>query len=661
MTDIAKLITKDTVCRLCFGICNDLREIYDGKSKYSEIISKFLYLQLIKNDGLSNKICWSCADFLDMIQKFYTKIINTQKHHLSTKFEQYQLEPVFIVKNFDSSDKSDEVQIPCQVQHGEIIEVVSPENDECAKIQIHTKSKKLEEKSDNAQFISKRTRSSLNNAPVKEKPTRTYNRKCKKETVLQAEKCAASDVEPDPFENDFDDSEDEYEPPPLHHKRKRKSMHDDNVQKPDQNSQSQKNPVPGSKPSEEYSIIAVDEPNLSATNETFSEEWPSAESYEKFPNKLIDNGCLLIRGKELNDLVSKFFKLQCELCKENTRFNDIRDMYQHYKQHKSPGFVRCCGTKIERYRCAVFHMARHLQPEAFKCKICNYIVTRPKFLETHLKTHLPEEEKPFVCPECPKRFCWKAAYQVHLETHKSNDERKTYMCSSCPKVYDTPGGLSTHKKLVHNKHKESDEKHVCHVCAKKFATKTGLNEHMNTIHQREKTTIQCKECGKWLMNKRCLKTHMLLHSNIDHKCPDCDYTTKKHFLLAKHNITHHSTEKPFECDKCQKKFKLKRALTVHMQQSHADTNKSYKCNFCEKTFGSSTNFYTHRKNFHPNELAELRLKTEEEKRLKRIEAGLEEEESTPNLKGDESDEMLDVNIEDDGQMVIIHFDQNKKK
>lgn len=63
--------------------------------------------------------------------------------------------------------------------------------------------------------------------------------------------------------------------------------------------------------------------------------------------------------------------------------------------------------------------------------------------------------------------------------------------------YDTPGGLSTHKKQIHGKFKIASS-NVCHVCAKNFATRTGLNEHMATIHvPREKDQLQCNECGKW--------------------------------------------------------------------------------------------------------------------------------------------------------------------
>lgn len=39
------------------------------------------------------------------------------------------------------------------------------------------------------------------------------------------------------------------------------------------------------------------------------------------------------------------------------------------------------------------------------------------------------------------------------------------------------------------------------------------------------------------MNKRCLKSHMVLHSDIVHKCNKCDYSTKKNVLLKRHLLT----------------------------------------------------------------------------------------------------------------------------
>lgn len=188
--------------------------------------------------------------------------------------------------------------------------------------------------------------------------------------------------------------------------------------------------------------------------------------------------------------------------------------------------------------------------------------------------------------------------------------------------YDTPSGLCTHKKLAHSGTKRPDSV-ICHICAKSYATQTGLQEHMATIHQpREKSQIRCNECGKWLMNTRCYKTHMLLHSDIELQCDQCNYKTKKKELLNRHRITKHSTEKPFECHLCGRAFKVKRALTIHIAQ-HNSTS-IFKCTFCDREFNSSTNYYSHRKHSHPDELAQLKQREEEERRQRRINAGIEQ-------------------------------------
>jgi len=48
----------------------------------------------------------------------------------------------------------------------------------------------------------------------------------------------------------------------------------------------------------------------------------------------------------------------------------------------------------------------------------------------------------------------------------------------------------------------------------------------------------------------------------------------------------------------------------HMVQ-HTGVRK-FACQFCSRTFASSGNYYSHRKRMHPIELAEHKLKQEEE-------------------------------------------------
>lgn len=91
-------------------------------------------------------------------------------------------------------------------------------------------------------------------------------------------------------------------------------------------------------------------------------------------------------------------------------------------------------------------------------------------------------------------------------------------------------------------------------------------------------------------------------------------------------MTKHNDEKTFKCTEngCDKSFKVKRALSIHLQQHHSGKNSARKCEFCGREFASSTNYYTHRKNQHKRELQEAKEKKIEEEKLRRIKAGLED-------------------------------------
>lgn len=140
-----------------------------------------------------------------------------------------------------------------------------------------------------------------------------------------------------------------------------------------------------------------------------------------------------------------------------------------------------------------------------------------------------------------------------------------------------------------------------------------------------KLQLKCPKCDKWLKNQRCLKSHLLLHNEAELRCELCSYATKKEHLLKNHVITRHSQDRPWACDQCDKTFKVKRALTIHKVQNHTEGARTGRtCEFCNKSFGSSTNYYTHRKNLHAEELKRTLAEKDEQKKRERIEIGLEQ-------------------------------------
>lgn len=105
---------------------------------------------------------------------------------------------------------------------------------------------------------------------------------------------------------------------------------------------------------------------------------------------------------------------------------------------------------------------------------------------------------------------------------------------------------------------------------------------------------------------------MVQHSTIRFSCTQCNYSALNRQCLRNHMKVQHTDLKPFTCDVCPKAFKLKNTLLNHMVQ-HTGVRK-YSCPFCNRTFASSGNYYTHRKRMHPQELAALKQKREEEER-----------------------------------------------
>lgn len=141
------------------------------------------------------------------------------------------------------------------------------------------------------------------------------------------------------------------------------------------------------------------------------------------------------KGHDLLNMISKFYRLECDqwyvgisnlififwkkiqtkdflkivlnICSEGQErpmFECLSDLCQHYVDvHQIKGYVVCCGLKLIKPRAMALHMARHLQPDAFKCPECNKMLTCPKILQHHMQNHLPESQRPLACPQCPRR------------------------------------------------------------------------------------------------------------------------------------------------------------------------------------------------------------------------------------------------------------------
>ena len=123
-----------------------------------------------------------------------------------------------------------------------------------------------------------------------------------------------------------------------------------------------------------------------------------------------------------------------------------------------------------------------------------------------------------------------------------------------------------------------------------YETKSGINTLQN----------QCELCGKILSNKKNLKKHLKLHSNIrNYICKICNKSYKRSDHLRRHMISHDPEPNYYECEFCLKRFNLNYHLTSHIQNVHEQTKlKVYKCPDCDLYFQKKSKLFLHQENYH---------------------------------------------------------------
>ncbi|XP_069506438.1 zinc finger protein 84-like isoform X1 [Ambystoma mexicanum] len=254
----------------------------------------------------------------------------------------------------------------------------------------------------------------------------------------------------------------------------------------------------------------------------------------------------------------------------------------------------------------------------YACAHCEKVFTMKAHLVNHQKRHLLEES--FQCPHCEKTFRLKGSLRVHIGRHHAstakNSERKARIlqrtniqkplqCTHCEKSFRLKAHLASHQR----RHKR-EKAFPCSECQNVFNQKTDLMLHIRSSH----VTGANAEC----------KGGMIANTTLDHEkpyhCTQCD----KRFRLKDQFEGHqraHSGEKPYECIHCRMRFCQKGGLYIHIKRHHgvrkaqelktdvlqtdsshntADTvtpmnAKPFQCNQCEKSFKLRAHLGSHKK------------------------------------------------------------------
>uniref|UniRef100_A0A1I8Q076 C2H2-type domain-containing protein n=1 Tax=Stomoxys calcitrans TaxID=35570 RepID=A0A1I8Q076_STOCA len=301
-----------------------------------------------------------------------------------------------------------------------------------------------------------------------------------------------------------------------------------------------------------------------------------------------------------DDFLKKHFEMICHICQQ--KFEEFRLLCNHYDtEHNQQGYALCCERKFFERQTLVDHIHYHLNPEYFKCKVCNKSWKSRLALSNHFKIH---KEKKYCCDICDRRFVEGHQLEAHKATHVPKSDKK-FPCNECGKFYATALILYRHQKAVHLKIYSK----ICDICGQTLPDSSSFKIHMKK-HAGISITEKCDDCGITVANKSALKLHKkekhLNTEKTEHKCHICSKISPTLRALKKHIHEVHAMSYQFKCTLCSKEFKRADNFKDHMSR-HTGTP-MYCCPWCPKTFNSNGNMHQHRKKIHPIEWAEERSK-----------------------------------------------------
>lgn len=166
-----------------------------------------------------------------------------------------------------------------------------------------------------------------------------------------------------------------------------------------------------------------------------------------------------------------------------------------------------------------------------------------------------------------------------------------YTCDICKKQSCSEKDAKQHLLLAHTKWNGS---YVCSLCGIMNQMKDDILRHFFDVHN-VTPPFRCEYCDKNFKYKSSLRIHMKQHvlNGLKHECKECDRKYAFPHTLAAHVDACHKGIR-YTCDICRKAFTTKQSLSFHELKHRPDyVPPLLSCASCDKNFATSNGLRKH--------------------------------------------------------------------